>query len=78
MEDWMGDAEIHFDKCHGGGRQTSLKRWGKGLAVGCCWSFQSDFTNEIADCTQQQKTLPCQPLFPSFAFLCHKKHILIL
>ncbi len=34
MEDWMGDAEIHFDKCHGGGRQTSLKRWGKGLAVG--------------------------------------------
>ncbi len=31
MEDWMGDAEIHFDKCHGGGRQTSLKRWGKGL-----------------------------------------------
>ncbi len=35
MEDWMGDAEIHFDKCHGGERQTSLKRWGKGLAVGC-------------------------------------------
>ena len=40
MEDWMGDAEINFarinfDKCHGGGRQTSLKRWGKGLTVGC-------------------------------------------
>ncbi len=35
MEDWMGDAEIHFDKCHGGGRQTSLKRWEKGLAGEC-------------------------------------------
>ncbi len=36
MEDWMGDAEIHFDKCHGGGKaKRGLKRWGKGLTVGC-------------------------------------------
>ena len=50
--------EINFDKRHGGGRPKGVEAAGKGAGKEpvFCWSFQSDFTSEITDCTQQQKT----------------------
>ena len=41
--------EINFDKRHGGGRPKGVEAAGKGAGKEpvFCWSFQSDFTNEM-------------------------------
>jgi hypothetical protein len=42
-------TEINFYKRHGGGRPNGPEQMGKGAGRTAvfCWSFQSDFTNEM-------------------------------
>ncbi len=59
-------TEINFDKRYGGGRPKGAEAAGKGAGgeLVFCWSFQSDFTNEMdiwypAD-RVGSKRLPCR------------------
>ncbi len=45
MEDWMGDAEIHFDKCHGGEKPNGFEAVGKGADRGV---FFAGASNQIS------------------------------
>ena len=44
-------TEINFDKRYGGGRPKGAEAAGKGAGgeLVFCWSFQSDFTNEMGN-----------------------------
>ena len=45
MEDWIGDAEIHFDKCHGGEKPNGFEAAGKGADSGV---FFAGASNQIS------------------------------